>query len=251
MTCLDCYGIARQGREWAPSIGEPSLRVPVYLAYQRAFPRHAVTSAKSYVSRFSLVNYDALETAACIPEPVDPSRFNESAILPCGCTVEHVRLAMQDFLNFLGFINTQLNTRALQRLEVMLMPANFSSLVGEFATSAIPKYCPTLVKNRFHNGHPDLIPADMFANDAVQYAHSGIEVKASRYMSGWQGHNPEESWLMVFVFSAIAIASAGLFARQRAVGRRYTPYHSTPHISLRQHIAAPRLHLQRRWTRTP
>lgn len=148
------------------------------------------------------MNHDALEAAACILEAVDPRRFNEHASLPCGCTIEHVRLAMQDFISFLGFINTQLNTRSLQRLEVMLMPANFSSLVGEFAISAIPKYCPTLVKNRFHNGHPDLIPANMFVNDAVQYAHTGIEVKASRYMSGWQGHNPEESWLMVFVFSA-------------------------------------------------
>jgi hypothetical protein len=34
---------------------------------------------------------------------------------------------MQGFLDFLGFVNQQLNTRELQRLETMLMPANFSS----------------------------------------------------------------------------------------------------------------------------
>lgn len=65
---------------------------------------------------------------------------------------------MQGFLDFLGFVNQQLNTREIQRLETMLMPANFSSIVGEFMSANIPKYCRTLVKNRYHNGHPDLIP---------------------------------------------------------------------------------------------
>jgi hypothetical protein len=82
----------------------------------------------------------------------------------------------------------------------MLMPANFSSIVGEFMSSGIPRYCPTLAKNRYHNGHPDLIPAGVFENDAVQHADEGIEIKASRYLRGWQGHNPEDIWLMVFVF---------------------------------------------------
>lgn len=52
------------------------------------------------------------------------------------------------------------------------------------------------------NGHPDLLPINTYPNNAVQYAHEGIEVKASRYLSGWQGHNAEESWLMVFVFDS-------------------------------------------------
>ena len=67
---------------------------------------------------------------------------------------------------------------------------------------SIPKYCSTLVKNRYHNGHPDLIPRDMFPDDAVQYTHEGIEVKGSRYARGWQVHNPEAIWLMVFSFEA-------------------------------------------------
>ncbi len=109
---------------------------------------------------------------------------------------------MQEFINFLGFINTQLYSKEIPRLESMLMPANFSSLVGEFIISVLPKYCTTLVKNRYHNGHPDLIPAGRFENNAVQHASEGIEIKASRYRSGWQGHNPENVWLMVFVFES-------------------------------------------------
>jgi hypothetical protein len=109
---------------------------------------------------------------------------------------------MQDFVEFLGFINGQLFTRQIERLEVMLMPANFSSVVGEFMNSSIPKHCPTLVKNRYHNGHPDLLPAGRFPDDAVQHASEGIEVKASRYLRGWQGHNPEDTWLLVFMFDS-------------------------------------------------
>jgi hypothetical protein len=52
--------------------------------------------------------------------------------------------------------------------------------------ASIPKYCPTLVKNLYHNGHPDLIPARKFKDDAVQYAKEGIEIKGSRYLKAWQ-----------------------------------------------------------------
>ena len=142
------------------------------------------------------------EAAACIPEPLNPNGFNPSVTLPYGLTTSHIRQAMEEFLGFLGFINSQLHTRQIPRLERFLMPANFSSLVGEFMNISIPKYCPTLVKNRYHNGHPDLIPRRMFPNDSVQYSHAGIEIKGSRYARGWQGHNPEAVWLMVFSFEA-------------------------------------------------
>lgn len=142
------------------------------------------------------------EELACVPEPVDPAGFNPRAKIPYGCTTEHISLAMRDFVAFLGFVNTQLNTRSIQRFETMMMPANFSSLVGEFVAATIPKYCPTLAKNGYHNGHPDLVPKGKFNNDAVQYADEGIEIKSSRYAKGWQGHNAEDCWLMVFVFTA-------------------------------------------------
>jgi len=84
----------------------------------------------------------------------------------------------------------------------MLMSATFSSIVGEFMASALPKYCPTIAENAYHNGHPDLVPKGMFPNDTVQYAQEGIEVKSSRYPRSWQGHNPESVWLMVFYFAS-------------------------------------------------
>ncbi|MBI3659363.1 hypothetical protein HY230_02680 [Candidatus Acetothermia bacterium] len=143
---------------------------------------------------------EELEFRACTPYPLDPDHFNALAILPYDLTIKHVRLAMEEFLKFLGFINQQLHVRDIDRLEVMLRPATFSDVVGEFMSSSIPKHCKRLAKNQYHNGHPDLIPAGLYANDSVQYAHEGIEIKASRYSKSWQGHNPEDIWLMVFVF---------------------------------------------------
>lgn len=143
-----------------------------------------------------------LELLACKPARVRQGDFNPKAKIPYGCTVKHLEASMNDFIDFLGFINSQLNSRDLSRLETMLMPANFSSMVGEFMAASLPKYCPSIVRNRYHNGHPDLVPVGVFTNDAVQHADKGIEIKASRYLSGWQGHSAESIWLMVFVFDS-------------------------------------------------
>ena len=58
------------------------------------------------------------------------------------------------------------------------------------------------MKNRYHNGHPDLIPNGLYADNACLHGSEGIELKASRRKNGWQGHNPEDIWLMVFVFDS-------------------------------------------------
>jgi hypothetical protein len=145
---------------------------------------------------------DSLDKIACIPEALDSANFNPRTILPYGLKPDHIQAAMQEFIDFLQFVNTQLNSKGILRLESMLMPANFSSMVGEFMGASIPKYCPTLARNQYHNGHPDLVPHGRFTNDAIQYSHEGVEIKASRYEKGWQGHNPEEVFLMVFVFES-------------------------------------------------
>ena len=131
------------------------------------------------------------EEEACLPIPVNLTFLNPHCILPYGLEAKHVFWAMEEFIDFLGFVNQQLHFKGIARLESFLMPANFSSIVGEFMNMSIPKYCPTLSKNQYHNGHPDLIPTGMFPDDAVQYATEGVEIKGSRRAGGWQGHNPE------------------------------------------------------------
>jgi hypothetical protein len=140
-----------------------------------------------------------LERQACVPLPLR-GVYNAGCSLPYGLTLDVLKTAMQEFLDFLGYINLQLNVRELARLETMLMPANFSNLVGDFMLRAIPKHCPTLVKNVYHNGHPDLIPIGHYAGNSILHGTDGIEVKASRNSSGWQGHNAEDVWLLIFMF---------------------------------------------------
>jgi hypothetical protein len=142
------------------------------------------------------------EAAACQPVPLNLKGFNPKTKIPFGLQPDHIRSAMQEFLDFLGFVNTSLLSKQIPRLESFLMMANFSSIVGEFMGATIPKHCKTLVKNTYHNGHPDLIPAGMFPKDAIQHHTEGIEIKGSRHTSGWQGHNAEKCWLMVFVFDS-------------------------------------------------
>ena len=122
------------------------------------------------------------EDIACTPVGITKNGFNANAVLPYGLTTDHIRLAMQEFIDFLGFINQQMRTRQIERLESMLMPANFSSIVGEFMISTIPKHCPSIVKNQYHNGHPDMLPVGVYPGDAAQHAEQGIEVKGSRYL---------------------------------------------------------------------
>jgi hypothetical protein len=144
---------------------------------------------------------DQPELTFCVPQQPSLENINVNARIPFGVSVEHVFQAMVDFTDFLRTVDTELVRKEMARLEEMLMPANFSSIVGEFITSNLPKHCPTIAKNSYHNGHPDLLPAGKYPENAAQHVGSdGIEVKASRYKKGWQGHNPEDVWLMVFVF---------------------------------------------------
>ena len=143
-----------------------------------------------------------LERAACVADKVALDHFNPRAKLPYGLRVEHVAAAMNEFIDFISYIGLQLRAKNLSRLESMLMPANLSSMVGEFVGAAIPRHCATIVRNQYHNGHPDLIPSGMFPRDSVQHADKGVEIKASRYLKGWQGHNAEDAFLMVFCFDS-------------------------------------------------
>lgn len=142
------------------------------------------------------------ELAARTAVPVKADAFNPRATLPYGLTINHIRQGMEELIGFITFINTQLGSRDLARFETMLMPANFSSMVGEFMKANIPKYCPTLVVNRYHNGHPDLLPRGRFPRDECQHGVDGIELKGSRNASGWQGHNAEACWLLLFQYDS-------------------------------------------------
>ena len=59
-----------------------------------------------------------LEESACTPIPLKEDGFNSNAQIPCGCTIDHIKAAMEAFLDFIGFINTQLATKGPKDLSV-------------------------------------------------------------------------------------------------------------------------------------
>jgi hypothetical protein len=143
-----------------------------------------------------------IERAACDPTPVQSAHFNPHARIPHGVTTAHICAAMNEFIGFIRMVNQRMHESGMARFESILMPANFSSIVGEFMSAGIPKQCASIIKNQYHNGHPDMVPVGLFPGNAVQHAQEGIEIKGSRYLKGWQGHNPETTWLMVFMFDS-------------------------------------------------
>lgn len=138
-----------------------------------------------------------------LPEPPEEDGFNPKATIPFGVASDHVYAAMKGFIDFLTLIDTELHGKEMGSLEGVMQQASFSNLVSEMMVAGIPKHCKSVVKNRYHNGHPDILPAGKYPRDEAQHADiDGIEIKASRYLQGWQGHNPEDVWLMIFVFQS-------------------------------------------------
>jgi hypothetical protein len=137
-----------------------------------------------------------------LPELPEKDGFNSKAVIPFGVATDHLYAAMKGFIDFLTLIDTELDGKEMGSLEGVMQQASFSNLVSEMMVAGIPKHCKSVVKNRYHNGHPDILPAGRYPKDEAHAGVDGIEIKASRYLKGWQGHNPEDVWLMVFVFQS-------------------------------------------------
>lgn len=129
-----------------------------------------------------------------------PRGFNFQARLPYGLRVAEIRAAMEDLYDFLHNVNRFLTSKGWDRLEEMLSAAGFSGLMSELVVQSLSKHSASMTKNKWHNGRPDLVPRGVYPRDAVLAGDQGIEVKASRYGGGWQGHNVEPGWIMIFQY---------------------------------------------------
>ncbi len=54
--------------------------------------------------------------AACTPVPINPNGFNQNSRLPYGLQIHQLHQAMNNFLDLLGFVNTQLYSKGIPRL---------------------------------------------------------------------------------------------------------------------------------------
>jgi hypothetical protein len=129
-----------------------------------------------------------------------PRGFNPHVELPYGLRSAEVRAGIEDIYDFLYNVNRFLTGKGWHRLEETLSGAAFSGMMSELVVQSMATQSASLVRNARHNGRPDLLPRGIYEGDAVLVGSEGIEVKASRYASGWQGHNAETGWVMVFQY---------------------------------------------------
>jgi hypothetical protein len=129
----------------------------------------------------------------------DVEKFlNYKAHLPYGLTVAEVRQAMIDTYTFLFDLNSFLVNKGYDRLEDLLLGNSRSGMISEVLVKNLANNSHTLARNRKVGGHPDLIPRGKYPNDEVLRGDEGIEVKTSKQPGGWQGHNPEDAWILIF-----------------------------------------------------
>jgi hypothetical protein len=107
---------------------------------------------------------------------------------------------MASFYSLLNLVNVTLVSKGHDRLEEFLLTNAFAGFISEALVKSLSEASDTLVRNKKTGGHPDLIPKGKYRADSVLMGE-GIEVKASLQKGGWQGHNPEKGWLMVFQYS--------------------------------------------------
>lgn len=131
---------------------------------------------------------------------LDRSKLNSKLKLPYGLRLADFEMAMQDVYDFFFDVNTYLLENALQRLDDMLRPANLSGTLSDMLTEALAKHSRTLTANLFHNGHPDLIIRDRYANNMAR-AGVGVEIKTTRKPGGAvDTHGARTQTLCVFVY---------------------------------------------------
>jgi hypothetical protein len=95
-------------------------------------------------------------------------------------------------------LNQFLATGGFRPLHELLLGNSLSGIISEFLVKNLARSSAVLEANIKVGGHPDLLPRSYYASNLVLKGDQGVEVKASIHKGGWQGHNPEDCWLMVF-----------------------------------------------------
>ena len=105
---------------------------------------------------------------------------------------------MLDVYGLLHDINRALISRGVNRFEETVRAAIFSGVLSDTITASMARHSRVLTENRFHNGHPDLIPKNIYPDNAVQSGDEGVEVKATKGRGAVDTHGARDSWLLVF-----------------------------------------------------
>ena len=132
---------------------------------------------------------------------VDVNQFNPHAVLPYSLRALDFEAAMQDVYDLFFDVNGLLLQRGLHRLDEMLRPAAMSGIISDLLTASLARHARSLTANQYFNGHPDLVVAGKYPNDAVQAGSEGVEVKSTRKRGGAvDTHGARDQWMCVFVY---------------------------------------------------
>lgn len=143
----------------------------------------------------------ANEDRANLKATVDWSRFNPEAALPFELRKDDFALAMQDVYDFFSDVNSILVAKGLPRLDDMLRPAAMSGMLSDMLTASLARHSRSLVENRHHNGHPDLVVRGRYENDSIASGVDGVEIKSTRKTGGAvDTHGARDQWMCVFVY---------------------------------------------------
>lgn len=127
------------------------------------------------------------------------SWLNPAAQLPYQLRSGDFLSALDDLYALLHDMNSALTDKGLSRLEEVLKPQTFTSIISDTLAVYVGHHARVLTPNRYFNGHPDLIPGGQYPNDAVQSGAEGVEVKATvRPTSAADMHSSREGWLCLF-----------------------------------------------------
>ena len=131
---------------------------------------------------------------------------NTALALPYGVTATAIVEAVNDVYTYLHALNNASVGQGYGRLEELIPPlASFSGFFSNIFAQAMARCTanaqPGLAVNQWPNGRPTLVPRGLYAGDAVQHGGQGIEVKASRSVGSYQGHNIAAGWLMVLHYA--------------------------------------------------
>jgi len=118
--------------------------------------------------------------------------------LPYSLKTRHFKQAITDLYEFFQAINSVLaRDIGLDWHEHLFRPAAVSNIVSDFMQAALARHSPALVMNRFHNGHPDLIPSNTYENDSIKAGSEGLEIKATK-RSVADTHGARDGWICQF-----------------------------------------------------
>lgn len=132
------------------------------------------------------------------PTKLNPRYVNRKVILPYRLKVDEVERAVSETYRLFHGLNENLRNNGFSPLEELILGNSLSGIISEFLVKNIARVSSTLEANLKVGGHPDLLPKGHYSSNLVLKGGEGIEVKSSIQKGGWQGHNPEDCWLMVF-----------------------------------------------------